>query len=735
MDKILTKQQRKELIVLLDIEACDYGNYSIMKQQYKKMCLIYHPDKGGDGEKMRKLNSLWQAFNTELLEIRDNRFDMEQDESPIYGTPQFKEWWYAQFSFCASPPKYQRTTTDDRRRGPDIRCDEVLESSDEEGPTTSTHSSSFKRRRKTPHSTTSTDFFSSTPKTSESSSSSYARDSGRDSACSPDFSFSFTSPPSTQCSPPKPPGEADSAASQASFSSTPPKTKGSKVHNDPLDFLNCLFDYLSHAIYSNKTLNSFLLYTTCEKGKVLYEKVEKFKPEFKSRHKYEEGNLIFIITLGKHRVSAIKNFCAGFCTVSFLLCKAVNKPMECYNCLSKGPFTLIEENKPGLFQYEFSDLPEEQSCNWNLIASFAQANNLDDPLMIMAHYLDFNETYPCAKCDKKQFKVHYMFHKDHMANASLFYLCKQQKAICQQAADVVVAKRRLRLLEATREELLAEKVKAQFDKLKDLGQIKLLQFVAGVAWYSCLFENIEELVMKILQLLTENIPKKRNVLFRGPVNTGKTSLAAAFMDLIDGKALNVNCPPEKLPFELGCAIDQFAIVFEDVKGQISMSKSLQPGQGISNLDNMRDYMDGAVKVNLEKKHMNKRAQIFPPCIVTCNEYLLPQTLFVRFALVLNFPCKEFLKNCLEKNPEMLKLRVLQSGLTTVLLLLWYMPVSSFMPELESDVKYWKEILDKECGLGRFHKMLGNIRLGLDPLYGIVVCDEEENHEDSGNYTQ
>ncbi|CAX87761.1 small T antigen [Sumatran orang-utan polyomavirus] len=78
MDKILTKQQRKELIVLLDIEACDYGNYSIMKQQYKKMCLIYHPDKGGDGEKMRKLNSLWQAFNTELLEIRDNRFDMEQ---------------------------------------------------------------------------------------------------------------------------------------------------------------------------------------------------------------------------------------------------------------------------------------------------------------------------------------------------------------------------------------------------------------------------------------------------------------------------------------------------------------------------------------------------------------------------------------------------------------------------------------------------------------------------------
>ncbi|AFU25583.1 large T antigen [Alphapolyomavirus quartipanos] len=730
MDQILSRSQRKELISLLDLPPDEYGNYPLMKHQFKKMCLVYHPDKGGDGEKMRKLNSLWQLFNNQLLEMRDNRFDMQQDESPIYGTPQFKEWWYAQFS--PSPPKYQRTSTNDRRGGgPDIHCDEVLESSDEEGPSTSTQTS-FKRRRKTPHSSSSQDFFSSTPKTSESSSSSYARDSGRDSTCSSDFTPNFTPPPS-QCSPPKPPREGDSNASQASFTSTPPKTKGSKVHNDPVDFPNSLSDYLSHAIYSNKTLNCFLLYTTAEKGPVLYEKIQKFKPEFKSRHKFEEGNLILIITLGKHRVSAIKNFCAGFCTVSFLLCKGVNKPLECYNCLCKDPFSLIEENKPGLFQFEFSEAPEEQSCNWNLIASFAEANNLDDPLLIMAHYLDFNLDYPCAKCEKKQLKVHYMFHKDHMSNANLFYQCKQQKAICQQAADVVIAKRRLKIIESTREELLAEKVKIQLEKLRDIGQIKLLQFMAGVAWYSCLFENAEELVMKILQLLTENIPKKRNILFRGPVNTGKTSLAAAFMDLIDGKALNVNCPPEKLPFELGCAIDQFAIVFEDVKGQISMNKSLQPGQGINNLDNMRDYMDGAVKVNLEKKHMNKRSQIFPPCIVTCNEYLLPQTLFVRFALVLNFPSKEFLRISLEKNADMLKHRVLQSGMTLVLMLLWFLPVSSFVPELEADVKYWKDILNKECGLERFHTMLQNIRLGLDPLYGLVV--EDENEQDSGNYTQ
>ncbi|AFU25587.1 small T antigen [Alphapolyomavirus quintipanos] len=78
MDKILHKSEKKELIALLELPANEYGNYPLMKQQFKKMCLVYHPDKGGDGEKMRRLNALWQTFNTELLEMRDNRFDMEQ---------------------------------------------------------------------------------------------------------------------------------------------------------------------------------------------------------------------------------------------------------------------------------------------------------------------------------------------------------------------------------------------------------------------------------------------------------------------------------------------------------------------------------------------------------------------------------------------------------------------------------------------------------------------------------
>ncbi|WWE89200.2 large tumor antigen [Castor fiber polyomavirus 1] len=729
MDRILCREEKHELITLLDLPPQCWGNLPMMKSYYKKMCLVHHPDKGGDLLKMMRMNELWQKLQNNILELRtesSSSYFSQEDEHPVYGTPQFKDWWYSggADSFTESPPKRPQ-----RRRKQDLHCDETLgDSSDEDD---------IFGRRESPHpSTSQTDNF---PFHSSGSSSSQCN--GETPFSSAGFQQTSTPHPEKEqgkrSRSPEGSSSGFASSSQGSYSSTPPKAKKPKADNNPTDFPNCLFEYLSHAIYSNKTMNSFCLYTTAEKGPLLYNKIEKFKPDFKSLHAYQEAHIIFILTLGKHRVSAVKNFCSGFCTVSFLICKAVNKPVECYDALCKEPFSLIEENKPGLFQHEFTD-KEEQTCSWNLVAKFAEDNNLDDPLMIMAHYLDFNEEYPCKKCEKKQFKVHYNFHKLHQINAGLFFLSKQQKSICQQAADVVLAKRRLKLLEATRSELLAEKIKVQIEKLRELTQIPMLQYMAGVAWYSCLFERTDEVVKRILQLVTENVPKKRNILFRGPVNSGKTSFAAALMDLIDGKALNINCPPDKLPFELGCAIDQFAVVFEDVKGQISMNKNLQPGQGMSNLDNMRDFLDGAVKVNLEKKHMNKRSQIFPPCIVTCNEYVLPQTLFIRFAYCLNFCPKDNLKKSLDKNSDLSRYRILQSGLTIVMLLIWYAPVSEFVPELQEDIRYWKQILEQEVGYEKFSSMIENVEAGDDPLLGILVEEDdkmEEENADSGNFTQ
>nr|CBX23445.1 large T antigen [Chimpanzee polyomavirus] len=509
--------------------------------------------------------------------------------------------------------------------------------------------------------------------------------------------------------------------SQASFASTPPKQKRQNP-DSPSDLPSCLFDFVSHAIFSNKTVNAFILYSNFEKASLLFEKIDKFKIEFKSLHKLIEGvaiggGLVLVMTSGKHRLSAVKNYCQQFCTISFLIIKAVLKPLECYQCLCKPPFSQIKANKDGLFSYDFEDRKEE-NCNWNKVAEFAVAADLDDPLLILAHYLDFAQPFPCVKCENQKTKAH-DFHKAHHDNAVLFEMCKSQRSICNQASDVVLAKRRLLLQESSREELLAMCFQKQLKALKALDTLDIFDHMAGVAWYANLFENCDELLFQILKLLTQNIPKQRNILFRGPANSGKTTLAAALVDLLGGRSLNVNCPADKINFELGCAIDRFFVVFEDVKGQTMLNKKLQPGQGISNLDNMRDYLDGAVPVNLERKHMNKRSQVFPPCVMTMNEYILPQTLYVRFTLKLEFISRPNLQAAIEKTPGLTAKRILQKGLTLFLLLIWYTPVNKFTVSLQEEIANWKAIIEKTVSHSDFCKMLENIEVGESPLTDII----------------
>ncbi|AXS76445.1 large T antigen [Myocastor coypus polyomavirus 1] len=529
------------------------------------------------------------------------------------------------------------------------------------------------------------------------------------------------------------PEEPTCEGTQSSFTATPPKRKKTEKVDVPDDFPECLSDYLSHAVYSNKTLNCFLIFTTQEKTICLYDKIEKYIPEFKSRHAYRnDGGMLFVLTGSKHRVSAIKNFCKSFCSVSFVLCKGVIKIPELYHVLCKEPFKLLQESKPGIYKHEFAGCEERQEMvDWTKIALFAQQINSEDALLIMGHYLEFNvPPSSCEKCQEKKYKSHYEHHESHYTNARLFYQSKSQKTICQQAADSVSAKKRVKLMHSTRSDLFKERIMESLVLIKELDIFSLWFHMAGVAWYLCLMDDIDVLIMQILKSLVENIPKKRNILLRGPINTGKTTLAAAILDLCGGKALNLNCPSEKLPFELGCAIDQFMVVLEDVKGSSSLDKKLLPGQGVHNLDNLREHLDGCVKVNLEKKHVNKRSQIFPPCIVTMNEYALPATLVTRFTRIVQFNKKDCLRVCLEQNDEMQCRRVLQSGLTIVLLLIWCRPVSDFVPGLQEDIRSWKQILDSEITFEKMFQMQCNIKDGKDPLEGIVVEEGEDKREET-----
>nr|QXP80951.1 large T antigen [Squirrel monkey polyomavirus]QXP80957.1 large T antigen [Squirrel monkey polyomavirus]QXP80963.1 large T antigen [Squirrel monkey polyomavirus] len=523
--------------------------------------------------------------------------------------------------------------------------------------------------------------------------------------------------------------EEEPSCSQA----TPPKKK--KTSSAPKDMPELLRNFLSNAILSNKTLTCFLVYTTLEKSSLLYSKLsEKFKPTFISRHKLDNEGLIFLITPSKHRVSAITNFCSNLCSVSFLIVKAVIKEYSCYCALCVEPFVLVVENIPGGLNSDFFDAPQEASKNvsWKLIGEYALSIMCDDLFLLLGLYKEFAvNPSTCSKCDQKVIVDHYKYHSLHYANAMLFTDCKNQKAICQQAVDGVLAFRRVQTAQLTRKQLLAKRFEYHFNKLEQVfsakSEVCIETYMAGVCWFECLLPevNMKNFILQYLECVVQNVPKKRFWCFTGPVNTGKTTLAAALLDLCGGKSLNVNMPFDKLNFELGVAIDQFTVVFEDVKGQ-SENKNLPTGQGISNLDNLRDYLDGAVKVNLEKKHLNKKTQIFPPGIVTANEYIFPLTLKVRFCKIIKFIYQQHLFKSLKKTELLTKHRVLQSGLTLLLLLVFHCDVEDFLSELHPLVTKWKENINHEVSWSRYLEMKENVMNGLNIL---------EKQQDSGIFTQ
>ncbi|AGA82607.1 large T antigen [Otomops polyomavirus KY157] len=756
MDSALTSAEKKQLCSLLQIPRHCYGNFPLMKSSFKTACLRNHPDKGGDPEVMKELTCLWQKFSCSVYEMRRHfpTYDEEDDDedTPLYGTSAFRTWWGRK----QHGHRRTETTSSSRRGEPSHTGDSSGYGSSQQSQGSSEFSEPSNSRnpsREDIPSSSSTKFKGgnlfgnsarcapppspwddeslrcdetlSSPEPPSTEEEPFSESSERTTFTS---TQSDEDPFSTPRSPPHPHRRRRPAGSPTpSYSSTPPKPKKPKDSPHPSDFPTDCSDYLSHAIYSNKTMSSFAIFTTREKGKFFYNKIDgKFKVEYKGRFSFKEGSILLILTCGKHRVTAIKNFLQPFCTVSFLVVKGVIKLLDLYRHLGGDNGYRLDEESKSLNSFEFDQNKKEQTCNWTQVTDFAVEYGIEDPLLIMAHYLDFAYNPDlCMKClHKTGLKPHKAHEKEH-ANAKLFQDSRSQKSICAQASETVIAKKRLHMMEVTREELLLEKLRFQMEKLVDFGPNDLKVFMAGVAWWNCMFADFEMKLLKILQLITENIPKKRNVLFIGPINSGKTSLAAALLDLLDGKALNVNCPSDKLPFELGCATDKFVVCFEDVKGQVGPNKDLQSGQGFHNLDNLRDHLDGNVSVSLEKKHVNKRHQIFPPCIITANNYIIPKTVFCRIAYTLHFSCKDNLRDSLEKNCDLRRRRVLSSGVTLVLCLIWCLNMKYFQTSLQEDVKKWRDIINAEVGHDMYCKMLENVEAGEDPLHGILEYEEDE----------
>ncbi|AFP94203.1 large T-antigen [bat polyomavirus 2b] len=639
MDKALNREESQELMQLLGLHMTLYGQLPMMRKAYLNKCKEYHPDKGGDENKMKRMNELYKKLEDALSATsREETIwnSWSAGECPEYGTPEWESWWR----------EFNASWDEDN-----LRCDEEMFDEDEE--------------------------------------------------------------------------------EEHQSQTTPPKKKARR--DTPTEFPEVLMDFLSKAVFSNRCVSAFAIYTTKEKSIMLYRKVwDKFSATFISRHGHGiDKAILYVLTPNKHRVSALNNFCKKFCSISFVLVKAIIKPYLCYVTLKKEPFELLDESVPGgLSENAFQPEDCEEGpklVNWKQISDYACAIKCDDVHLLMGLYLEFESAVEgCDKCDKQQLPYHFKHHKDHTENAALFAVCKNQKSICQQAVDAVIAKRRVDQLVLSRKQMLTERFNAMLDKMDSLfgarGAGDLKAYMAGVCWLHCLIHNIEEHIVQFLKCMVTNVPKQRYWLFKGPVNSGKTTLAAALLDLVGGKALNINLPFERINFELGVAIDQFMVVFEDVKGTVS-TKDLPQGVGLTNLDNLRDYLDGSVKVNLEKKHLNKRTQIFPPGIVTVNEYVLPHTLSIRFVKTLNFRCKTYLHNSLRKTDQLLEHRILQSGITLMLMLINHCEVAAFEPSIQARVVDWKERIDREVGDDLITTFLRRVAQGKD-----ILEDEEEDDD-------
>ncbi|DAZ92359.1 TPA_asm: Small T antigen [Steenbok polyomavirus] len=76
MEKVLMREEAKELLGLLGLPHTCWGNVPLMKKKLAEARRKYHPDKGGDNETMARLNDLWAkaAANLEQVHASDPGF-------------------------------------------------------------------------------------------------------------------------------------------------------------------------------------------------------------------------------------------------------------------------------------------------------------------------------------------------------------------------------------------------------------------------------------------------------------------------------------------------------------------------------------------------------------------------------------------------------------------------------------------------------------------------------------
>ena len=282
---------------------------------------------------------------------------------------------------------------------------------------------------------------------------------------------------------------------------------------------------------------------------------------------------------------------------------------------------------------------EESNFNNKQLVDFALSHEYTEVFALMYEYAHLADP-----CDRVEFtKDHEDDHTNELLNAKKFVCLPDRKRVCKNAIDCVFAKLYRQLTGMSNLTWLEMRSRELSERLIECDDCS----VFGEAYYywkyvlgSTMFSEIMSFVISIftdsLSAQSHTYGKRRFVALVGPYNCGKTSFSAAVCKFFDGVNINLNISKDRLPFYLGSAIGKRFVLFDDVKGYETKVKNLPLGTGISNLDDMREHLDGKIEVQLEKKNQNPVNQIFPQGILTMNMYKIPGSLKLRLKVV-TFP--------------------------------------------------------------------------------------------------
>ena len=100
--------------------------------------------------------------------------------------------------------------------------------------------------------------------------------------------------------------------------------------------------------------------------------------------------------------------------------------------------------------------------------------------------------------------------------------------------------------------------------------------------------------------------RKQHLLMSGAYRSGKTILASVLLSPFHAPTIDPNKNTDS--FWLENAVNQRAVLFDDVVPA-----------GLQELEHMATHLDGGVEVSINRKHVMREQQRFPPGIITTNE--------------------------------------------------------------------------------------------------------------------